>query len=110
MYIFDLTNPYVLLASLLIYLVLMILGKEFKKSILPAISLFIFLAIVVIYGFQLAFVTSTIDKNLIVNCIGTDAILIFLSYISYLWVDDIEAKAKNKKSIDNSLDWFWKKV
>ena len=110
MYIFDLTNPYVLLASLLIYLVLMILGKEFKKSILPAIALFIFLAIVVVYGFQLTFVTSTVDKNLIVSCIGTDAILIFLSYISYLWVDDIEAKAKNKKSIDNSLDWFWKKV
>ena len=39
-----------------------------------------------------------------------EAIMILLSYISYLWVDDIEAKEKNKKSIDNSLDWFWKKI
>ena len=110
MYIFDLTNPYVLLASLLIYLVLMILGKEFKKSILPAIALFLFLIIVIVYGLQLTWVTEAADKQLIISCIGTDAILIFLSYISYLWVDDIEAKAKNKKSIDNSLDWFWNKV
>ncbi len=110
MYIFDLTNPYVLLASLLVYLVLMILGKEFKRSILPAIALFLFLIILIIYGAQLTWVTENVDKQLIISCIGTDAILIFLSYISYLWVDDIEAKARNIKSIDNSLDWFWNKV
>lgn len=110
MYILDLTNPLVLLAALLIFLLLMILGKEFKKSLLPAIALFLFLVVLAIYGMQLTLVTAQVDKNLIVSCIGLNAILIFLSYISYLWVDDIEAKAKNKKSIDNSLDWFWKKV
>ena len=39
-----------------------------------------------------------------------DLIFIFLSFISYLWVDDIEVKAGKKKSIDNSLEWFWNKV
>jgi len=39
-----------------------------------------------------------------------DLIFILLSFISYLWIDDIEAKVKKKKSIDNSLDWFWNKV
>lgn len=39
-----------------------------------------------------------------------DLIFVLLSFIAYLWVDDIEAKVKKKKSIDNSLDWFWGKV
>ena len=39
-----------------------------------------------------------------------DLIFVLLSFIGYLWVDDIEAKVKKKKSIDNSLDWFWNKV
>lgn len=110
MNILDLTNPLVLLAAILIYGVLMILGKEFKKSSLPAISLFIFLATLIVYAVQLTMSHNPEITKFIVTCIGYNSILIFLSYISYLWVDDIEAKAKNKKSIDNSLDWFWKKV
>lgn len=110
MAILNLTNPYVLLCAILIYLVFLILGKEFKKSVLPAISLFIFLAILVIYGVQLMINNSAEAHKLIISCIGYNSILVFLSYLSYLWVDDIEAKAKNKKSIDNSLDWFWNKV
>lgn len=110
MYILDLTNPLVLLVAVLIYALLMILGKEFKNSKLPAISLFLFLIILVIYAVQLFMAGNAETNKFIVACIVYNAILIFLSYISYLWVDDIEAKAKNKKSIDNSLDWFWKKV
>ena len=49
MYILDLTNPLVLLATILIYAALMILGKEFKKSALPAVSLFLFLIMLAIY-------------------------------------------------------------
>ena len=53
MYILDLTNPLVLLGALMLYSFLMILGKEFKKSALPAISLLIFLATLAIYGVQM---------------------------------------------------------
>lgn len=110
MYILDLTNPLVLFAAILIYAVLIILGKEFKKSALPASSLFLFLITLIIYAVQLAILKNPIDRQLIISCIGYNAILIFLSYISYLWVDDIESKEKKIKSIDNSLEWFWKKV
>lgn len=44
------------------------------------------------------------------RCIVIDFIFVLITFFSYLWVDDIEAKATGKKSIDNSLDWFWKKV
>ena len=39
-----------------------------------------------------------------------DFVFIFLSFISYLWVDDIQTKVEKKKSIDDSLNWFWAKV
>ena len=110
MFILDLTNPLVLLGALMLYALLMVLGKEYKKSALPAISLIIFLVTLIIYGVQM-FTSNNADTNkLIATCIGYNSVLVFLSYISYLWVDDIESKAKNKKSIDNSLDWFWNKV
>ncbi len=110
MYILDLTNPLVLFAAILIYAVLMILGKEFKKSILPAISLGIFVITIAIYGVQISLAETAETTRLIVSCMAYNAVLVLLSYLSYLWVDDIEAKANNKKSIDNSLDWFWEKI
>ena len=110
MYILDLTNPLVLLGALMLYAFLMILGKEYKKSALPAISLLIFLTTLIIYGVQM-FTSNNPDTNrVLATCIGYNTVLVFLSFISYLWVDDIESKSKNKKSIDNSLDWFWNKV
>ena len=44
------------------------------------------------------------------RCIGMDLIFLLLTFISYLWVDDISAKANKKKSYDDSLSWFWEKL
>ena len=110
MYVLNLTQPATVLIALLITILFIILGKEFKKSILPAICLVLFLGIILIHAYQSMTLIETYYKAMATKSLGIDAIMILLSYISYLWVDDIEAKAKNKKSIDNSLDWFWKKV
>lgn len=110
MYILNFADPMISIAALLVYALFMILGKEFKKSALPAISLFLFLATLSIYGIQFLAVNDPAGKDLIIRSIGYNAIFILLSYVSYLWVDDIEAKDKKIKSIDNSLDWFWNKV
>ena len=110
MYIINLTEPTAILIALCITVLSILLGKEFKKSFIPAICLFLFLALILIHLFQLTILTEEYYKVMITKSLSIDAIMIFLSYISYLWVDDIEAKEKNKKSIDNSLEWFWKKV
>ena len=110
MYIIDLSQPYAIVMALMLTVLLIILGKEFKKSILPAISLGIFLVLILMHTAQSFMISDEIYKVILTRSISVDAIMIFLSYIAYLWVDDIEAKEKNKKSIDNSLDWFWKKV
>ena len=62
------------------------------------------------HTFQSFVLTDELNLAIVTKSLGVDAIMIFLSYIAYLWVDDIETKEKNKKSIDNSLEWFWKKV
>lgn len=104
----DMTNPLIMLIALLINVLCIILGKEFKKSAIPAISLFLFLGLILLHGIQIVMIGG--GSPILTKSLAYDAIMILLSYISYLWVDDIEARAKNRKSIDNSLDWFWKKV
>ena len=44
------------------------------------------------------------------RCIVIDFVFVLMTFFSYLWVDDIETKVNGKKSYDNSLDWFWKKI
>lgn len=110
MYIVDLSTGTGIVIALMTTLLFIILGKEFKKSVLPATCLGIFLVLILIHTYQSFVLTDAIYKVMVTKSLGVDAIMVFLSYISYLWVDDIETKEKNKKSIDNSLDWFWKKV
>lgn len=110
MYILNFTNAYVILMALCASLVLIILGKEFKKSALPAVALIVFLLSVLLHTYQAVILTDAYYKALATKSIAVDALMIFLCYVAYLWVDDIEAKEKNRKSIDNSLEWFWKKV
>lgn len=110
MYIVNLSEPYSIIGALMITLLLIILGKEFKKSLLPVVPLIVFLILLLVHTFQLTMLRDTTYRTMVTISMSVDAIMIFLSYISYLWVDDIETREKNKKSIDNSLDWFWKKV
>ena len=44
------------------------------------------------------------------HCIACDLIYMLISFISYLWIDDIVAKKKKLKSYDDSLSWFWNKL
>ena len=43
-------------------------------------------------------------------CIAMDFLWLLISFLGYLWIDDIKATKLNKKSYDNSLSWFWNKL
>lgn len=112
MFIFDLTNPLTLLLVVMATALLIFLGQEIKRSSVAIIPLVCFLALLIIHVVQastlseeLAYLASTIYK-----CIAIDFLFILITFFSYLWVDDLEAKKNNIKSIDNSLDWFWKEI
>lgn len=112
MFMFDISNPLTLVLMLAVTVLLVFLAQEIKKSSIAALLLFGYLIALVFHVSQIAtlpeefrYLTTTIAR-----CIAIDFVFILISFFSYLWVDDIETKVKGKKSISNSLDWFWKKV
>ena len=110
MFIFNITNIVTVLLLLAATVLLIFLAQELKRSWIIALPLFFYLLLLIMHSTQL-FTLSAENSNLsgtLASCLIVDLIFIAMTFLAFLWVDDIEAKAMNKKSIDNSLDWFWK--
>ncbi len=108
----DFTNSVTLLLALILFVLILMLGKETHKSAIPASMLFVFLLILVAHCMELMLIKDIAESvyAALTRSILVDFVFIFLSFISYLWIDDIQAKVEKKKSIDDSLSWFWAKV
>lgn len=113
MFLIDITSPIIVVQLLAITVLFLLLGRINKKALFPAVSLFIFLALLVVHISQFmssdAIITTEM-KSILTKSMTVDFIFILVSFISYLWVDDVETKFRKKKSIDNSLEWFWSKI
>ncbi len=112
MFLINVANPWVLLLILFIMICLIYIGKEAKNAYVPMMALVAFLILLVMHGIQFLILPIQYENMIpqISSCLLVDFLMIFIAYASYLWIDDIEAKAKKKKSLDNSLEWFWKNV
>ena len=112
MFIFDISNPLTLILMLAATVLLIFLSQEIKKSYIAAIMLFAYLIVLIMHVAQMATLQEEFRYLLttLSRCIVIDFIFVLITFFSYLWVDDIETKINGKKSIDNSLDWFWKKI
>ena len=110
--ILNIANPFTLFLIILAVVLLIFLGQEVKKSITVAIPLFAFLILLVLHIVQVSTLSPELasQSGTLYQCIALDFLFILITFFSYLWVDDIEAKANNKKSVDNSLDWFWREI
>lgn len=108
----NFTNPFSLLIGVILFLLVLFLAKENKKAWIIGAMLFTFIGLLVCHTVE--FITLAQQSQEMYKAIVTsstfDLIFIFLSFITYLWIDDIEAKEGKRKSIDNSLEWFWNKV
>ena len=112
MFVFDLTNPLTLLLVVLATALLIFLGQEIKKSSVAMIPLILFLFSLISHVVQVSSLSqeySYLSSNLY-KSLAWDFVFILVTFFSYLWIDDIKKKKNNKKSIDNSLDWFWKEI
>ena len=110
--IINISNPIALVLLLAATVLLIFFGKESKKSKIPQIVLIVYLVLLILHGIQLLGIPS-IERDTVTTlyrCIAIDFAFILITFFAYLWIDDIEAKEIGKKSIDNSLDWFWKNV
>ncbi len=112
MFIFDISNILNLLLMLAATILLIFLAQELKKSYIAGIVLFAYLIILIMHVAQLVTLSDQYRDMLSVltRCVAIDFVFVFISFFAYLWVDDLEAKKMEKKSLDNSLDWLWKNV
>lgn len=107
----NFSEPLPLLVAVVLFVLVLWFAKYSKKSVLTGIMLFCFLTMLVGHAVKFSMPNNSMSEiSNITNSIVFDLVFVFISFLSYLWIDDIEAKSKNKKSIDNSLDWFWSKV
>jgi len=113
MFLIDVTPPIIIVQLVAITVLLVVLGRINKKAFWPAIALFIFLALLIVHVSQYvsadAIVTAEM-RTILTKSMAVDFVFILLSFISYLWIDEVETKFRKKKSIDNSLNWFWSKI
>lgn len=112
MFIFDMTNPLTLFLVLLATILFIYLAQEVKRGFVVAIPLFAFLISLIIHTIQVITLKEEFSYLYTKLCwnMTLDFVFVLLTFISYLWADEIETKTFKKKSIDNSLDWLWKKV
>ena len=111
--IFNTSDPINAILLLAAMLLLTYLGKETKKSLIPQIVLFVSLAIIIIHAFQFVTMSGNANQEIIQALsysLAIDFGFVFIAFLSYLWVDEIEAKVKQKKIINSGLDWFWREV
>ena len=112
MFIFDISDLLNLLLVLVGSILLIFLAQEFKKSYIAGIVLFAHLIMLVMHAAQLVTLEEEFQNMspILARCVAIDFVFVFISFFAYLWVDDLEAKKMEKKSIDGSLDWLWKKL
>ncbi len=113
MFIFDMTNLLTLFLVLIVTILCIYLSQEIKKSLVVAIPLFAFVIDLVIHTIQMltlkqefSYLYSTLCYNMAI-----DFIFILVTFLAYLWADEVEAKEFNKKTINSKgINWLWKKV
>lgn len=110
MFLFDTTAPLTVLLLIAATVLLIFLGKEVKKPFIPALALIFFLIVLVLHCVLLSMPSYEEYYVTIRYCIAFELVMVFITFFSYLWIDDIASKFYNKKSIDDSLDWFWKQI
>lgn len=112
MFIFNITNALILLLLLVVTVLLIYLAQEINKSWISLLPLLFFLFNLVVHSIQFLIlpVAYSYLSSTLTYCLIIDLLFVFMTFLAFLWVDDKQAKAMNKKSIDNSLDWFWKKL
>lgn len=110
--IINFSNPFSIFIGVVLFVLVLYLAKENKKAWITGAMLFAFIGLLVFHTIEFALLGSDSQEayKAITISAGVDLLFIFLSFISYLWVDDMEVKEGKRKSIDNSLDWFWNKV
>lgn len=91
---------------------LIALARKVEQPIFPGILIIVNLALLLYHSYVLnqlpAYMEAQISNTYL--CLAMDFVWLLISFLGYLWIDDIKAVKFNKKSYDNSMSWFWNKL
>lgn len=99
-------NLNIILVTLAIVLICIALAKELKNPYI-AIGLLIFSVILLINSCLSIDLVPEGSRYEVYMSIAVEFFLILMCYITYLWIDDLNARRLNLKSYDDSLVWMW---
>ena len=99
-------NLNIILVTLAIVLICIALAKELKNPYI-AIGLLIFSVILLINSCLSIDLVPEESRYEVYMSIAVEFFLILMCYITYFWIDDLNARRLNLKSYDDSLVWMW---
>lgn len=120
--VIDLTNPVLAIVALVLFLLCLFLGRNMKSNTAMCITLLSFLTILVGHTVEITLTTDTDTILTLIKCVVVDETLTFVSFLSFIWLDKIQAEEGKKnegkngkkriedKTIEDGLDLLWKKV
>ena len=122
----DFTDPFYLLSAIILIILCIILGRNVKSNTSTGIAVLAFLTILTCHAVEIGLAEEEAVLNALGRNIMIDEILLFVTFLAFLWMDRIQinhkeevAKAKKSKDkkenisdrvIKDGLDFLWKKV
>lgn len=107
--IFFTSEPLITLLLTIITVSFIVLGRKLELPQLPIVVVVYGLGLLIYHTVSLNHTTMS-DTVPFYRSIAVDLVMLFLGFVTYLWIDDIVAKNKNKKSYSDALSWFWDKL
>lgn len=98
----NMVNPWSLLTALFVTIGFVYIGKYAKNSYVVLMPVIGYILVLLMHIIQYIFNMPISSVQTYAQCILVDCILLYASYISYLWVNEVEGKSKklNKKKRD----------
>ncbi len=98
--IINFSNPFSIFIGVVLFVLVLYLAKrKQKRHGLQERCCLLFIGLLVFHTIEFALLGSDSQEvyKAITISAGVDLLFVFLSFISYLWVDDMEAKERKKK-------------
>lgn len=92
----NMINPWSLLTALFVTIGFVYIGKYAKNSYVVLMPVIGYLLILVMHIIQYNINMYASSIQIYAQCILIDCILLYTSYMSYLWINEVEAKSKNQ--------------
>ena len=105
-------NHFIIIIITLATVGVIALARKTERPVFPALLIIVDLALLLYHSYLLNRLPSVLEYRISQTylCLAMDFLWLLISFLGYLWIDDIRGIKLNKKNYDNSMAWFWSKL